>query len=75
MTKLDHYLQVRHRRLLMPDRQTLRPPPARVAPQPPANVPEQHVPPAAIREGLMLEQDAAVARLTERAQREGAVLG
>ncbi len=33
-----------------------------------------HVPPAPIRECLMLEQDTAVARLTEGAQGEGAVI-
>ena len=46
-----------------------------VAPESPPNILERPVLPAPIREGLMLEQDAAVAGLTERPQGEGAVIG
>ncbi len=39
---------VRHRRLVIPDQQPLVPPPAQLAPEPPPDVQEQHVPPASI---------------------------
>ena len=45
-----------------------------VAPESPPNILERPVPPAPIREGLMVEQDAAVARLAEGPEGEGAVI-
>ena len=65
---------VRHHRLIVPHQQPLVPPPALLAPQPPANVLEQHLPPAPVCECLLLEQDAAIARLTEGPEDEGAVI-
>ena len=66
-------LPVRHRSLVIAHQQPLVPQPALFAPEPP-DVQEQHVPPAPIGLRLVVELDAAIARLAERPEGEGAVI-
>ena len=66
--------QVRHRRLLViADQQPLRPTAAPLAREPPPDALELHVPSAPARQ-LVVQRYAAIARLTERTERERLVL-
>ena len=61
---------VRHQRLVIPHQEPLRPAPALLALEPPPDVLEQYVPTPPVRQRLVVQRNAAVARLTERAEGE-----
>ena len=63
-----------HRSVIVPHQQPLRPPHARLAPEPTPDVLEQDVPAVPIGQRLMVEQDTPVAVPTEGCQGERLVI-
>ncbi len=66
--------RVRHSRLLIPHKQPLRPAPALLAREPPPDVLAQDVTSVRVRQRLVVQRDAPVARLTERPESERLVI-
>ena len=67
--------RVRHRRLVIADQQPPRPAPTLPAPQPPPDRVEPHLATQARDQRRLVQLDAPVTRLAERAEAEALVVG